>query len=131
MSFDIEGMRVFLSGPMTGKPEHNRKAFMEAETWCELHGAWGVYNPARNIPKADEPDGTHEQYMLVTLNELTRYANRAHTCADARPFYDALILLDGWWASKGANAERMVAQACGIEVIELKDAMDWAKEDEW
>lgn len=128
MSFDVDGLRVFLSGPMSGYEDWNREAFAEAAAWCMGHGAIEVFDPAGGAPKG--PDcHSHEHWMRKTLHELTRYWDVQDRSRDNEPYYDVLLLLDGWWRSDGANAERMVARACGIEVIELKDATAWAKED--
>lgn len=126
MSFGMEGLRVFLSGPMSGKHDWNRAAFADAAVWCMDQGAIEVFDPAAKAPQG--LDGhSHDHWMRQSLHELTRWENG--TCSeDNRPHYDVLMLLDDWWRSDGANAERMVAQACGIEVIELKDAMAWAEE---
>jgi hypothetical protein len=130
MSFDLDGLRVFLSGPMSAHGadgDWNRDAFTEAAMWCANHGAVEVFDPADGAPKG--PDcHSHEHWMRSTLHELTRWENGMRY-EDNRPHYDVLMLLDGWWRSDGANAERMVANACGIEVMELREAMKWAEED--
>lgn len=128
MSFDLDGMRVFLSGPMTGCDDWNRKAFADASAWCMEHGATEVFDPAYDAPKGPDPH-THEHWMRRALHELTRWENGTRR-DDSRPHYDVVLLLDGWWMSDGANAERMVAKSCGIECIELKDAMRWAGEND-
>lgn len=129
MSFNLDGLRVFLSGPMSAngaEGDWNRKAFAEAEAWCWDNGAIEVFNPADGAPKG--PDcHSHEHWMRQALHELTRWENGTAR-ENNRPHYDVLMLLDGWWRSQGANAERMVARACGIEAIELNDAMKWAEE---
>ena len=129
MSFNLDGLRVFLSGTMSAygaEGDWNREAFEDAAAWCLEYGAIEVFDPADGAPKG--PDShSHEHWMRSTLHELTRWVNGTRL-KDNHPHYDVLMLLDGWWYSDGANAERMVANACGIEVIELKDAMKWAEE---
>lgn len=130
MSFDVNGLRVFLSGPMTGEEGFGKQVFDAAEEWCMKHGAKEVYNPARLIPKEGERVHPHERYMTRTLHELTGFGPTLEDVGDwFHPLYDVVLLLDGWWRSEGANAERMVAGACGIECIEFKDAVEWAEEE--
>lgn len=127
MSYDMDGLRVFLSGPMTGREGWNKPAFDAAEEWCREHGAKEVYNPATLVPKEGERVHPHERYMTRTLHELTKFGPTLEDVEDwFHPLYDVLVLLDGWWASDGASRERTVAMSCGIDVIELEEAMEWA-----
>lgn len=129
MSFDVDGLRVFLSGPMTNRPDWGKWAFDAAEEWCMAHGAKEVYNPVRMVPREGERVHPHERYMTRTLHELMKFGPTLEDVGDwFHPLYDVVLLLDGWWTSSGANAERMVANACGIECIEIRDAMDWSGE---
>ena len=75
-----------------------------------------VFNPARIAPMPGEPPKPHEAYMAKTLNVLTRLD---YTDIPNRPYYDCIVMLDGWWASDGARIERAVAEAMGIEVREI------------
>ena len=115
MSYAYEGKRVFISGPMTGMPDWNRAEFDRAERELRELDAAAVYNPAFMAPREGESALAHEWYMARTLNVLTRLDYAADP---SRPFYDAVVLLDGWWKSDGATLERAVAEAIGIDVIE-------------
>lgn len=131
MSFNLDGLRVFLSGPMSAhgaEGDWNRDAFTEAAMWCANHGAVEVFDPSSGAPKGTDCH-THEHWMRSTLHELTRYWDVQDRGRDNEPYYDVLMLLNGWWRSHGACAERMTALACGIEVIEFADARRWAEED--
>ncbi|MBS9435541.1 hypothetical protein Ppb6_04074 [Photorhabdus australis subsp. thailandensis] len=76
---------VFISGPMTGKPNFNRDAFNLVAKQLKSQGLI-VLNPAVH------PDGlTHEQYMRMSLVMLEQA--------------DAIYLLDGWENSTGAVME--------------------------
>ena len=106
----VNGMNVFISGPMSGKPDWNRKAFADAEKRLEELGARLIYNPAAGAPKGEDAHG-HEYWMRKALRELTASRN-----GDA-PRYDYLVQLDGHLFSRGARLEARVAPACGIEVV--------------
>lgn len=115
MSYRYEGRRVFISGPMTGLPDWNRAEFERAERELFGLGADKVFNPACIAPMPGEPSRPHEAYMAKTLNVLTRLD---YTGIPNRPYYDCIVMLDGWWASDGARIERAVAEAIGIDVVE-------------
>lgn len=94
-------MKVYLSGPMAGLPEHNFPAFhAHAEL---LRGAgFEVVNPADLNP---DPGKSWEECLRTDLREL---------CG-----CDAIALMPGWERSKGANLELHVAHRLGLEVLHL------------
>ena len=115
MSYNYKGKRVFISGPMTGKPDWNRAEFQRAERELWELGADLVFSPASIAPQEGQPVLPHEFYMAKTLNRLTtlRYGGFPDL-----PFYDVIVMLDGWWGSAGATVERAVAEAIGLDVVE-------------
>ncbi|HFJ1864160.1 TPA: DUF4406 domain-containing protein [Salmonella enterica subsp. enterica serovar Muenchen] len=87
---------IYIAGPMTGKPNFNRKKFTETATllWAEGHA---VLNPALL------PDGlTYGQYIRIGKVMLE--------CADT------IYLLEGWQDSPGATAEHALAKRLGLEI---------------
>jgi len=94
-------MRVYLSGPMSGLPEHNFPAF---HAHAQLLRAAGhdVVNPADLNP---DPGKSWEECLRTDLRELC-------SC-------EAIALMPGWERSKGANLELHVAHRLGLEVIHL------------
>lgn len=90
--------RFYLSGPMTGMPDLNRAAFTEAAAMLRKRGVQ-VTNPAENgLPD----DATWAQ----------------HLCTDIRDMMDcnAIHMLPGWSASKGARLEHHIAQQLGFAI---------------
>ncbi|MGL6378234.1 DUF4406 domain-containing protein [Aeromonas hydrophila] len=78
----LEGVKVYVAGPMTGLPEFNRPAFFAAEAHLKSLGAQ-VMNPAIL------PDGwSHEAYMRIAIPMLME-------C-------EAVAFLPGWQYSCGA-----------------------------
>lgn len=123
---DLKGKKVFLSGPMTGYPHYNVEAFAQAHAIVKEAGADFVYDPAYVWLKerADVAAGKeHEDYMLDCIHELTR---RGFT---GPSYYDVLVSIGRWWESDGATKEREVAEACGIECVDL-DAIVWDADHE-
>lgn len=120
IEYDIDGCNVYLSGPVTGAThEEIISTFMFAENVCEWNGAT-VFNPARHVPK----DYSHKMAMLRCISELTITDWEAEK---QKPFYDFLIQLDNWRYSEGACIEKVVAEACGIEVITIHE-VEWPDE---
>lgn len=140
-------MRVYISGPMTGKPDHNRPAFDAAEKRLTAQGHF-VINPHRIsalFGTADElaesfkvyyeelfpilPRGYRVEGLKVDLPE-TRLA-RAVMDADlaAVRSCDAIYLLRGWESSRGAKKELAEALTHGLQVMQEKNEKPHNKEN--
>lgn len=118
-------MKIYLAGPMRGYANFNKPAFMAAAAELKALGH-NVFNPVEETIKIygagvyeDNPAGdegiTPINPRLVFFNDL------AFICLHA----DAVVLLPGWQASKGATAENAVAialgAAAGVAVYEFAD----------
>lgn len=99
---DINGKRVYLSGPITNTKNY-KGLFMFAEELAALDDAEQIYNPSTRIPS----NSSWEQAMRQCLSEITNY--------------DTVVMLPGWNASRGARLELDVAFACGIHVVNLNE----------
>lgn len=91
-------MKVYISGPMTGYPEHNYPAFhKEAEKWRAA--GFEVVNPAElNTPEKDWQECMRRDIAVLTT-------------------VDAIVLLPGWENSRGARLELRIAMELGMRVI--------------
>lgn len=108
--------RLYLSGPVTGKPDGNYKKFLSAGRI--LSDAGYLVTIPQGI--VDE-DSSHDDAVIVCINELT-----SHAWSDGPlPSYDGVALLPGWEQSEGARLEKAVAEACGIPV---KTVDEWIEE---
>ncbi len=96
-------MKIYLSGPMTGLPEYNYPEFNRvAAILCEIEGVSFVYNPA-------------EWALGRDLDIRKAFADYCRfICEEA----DAIYMLRGWSASKGATCERDLAKICSIRILE-------------
>lgn len=115
-------MRIFISGPVSGMPANNVAAFATAAYWLRQAGH-EVYSPVESVPAKC----THEQAMLMCLRELSRGARGIYDCLDEFPFepwYDAMVQLDGWEDSAGAQLEAEVADALGIKRMTLYEVLE-------
>lgn len=100
--------RIYLSGPMSGLPDHNYPAFNEVEKVLTSYG-WEVVNPASNFNGAT--DRHRADYMRLDFTHVLSV--------------DTLFVLPGWEKSRGARVEVLMAQELGIPVYyhdELYDA---------
>lgn len=93
----------YIAGPMTGLPQFNYPAFHKtAKVMRELD--LRVESPAeiKYPDHAKYPDFIKGGLQLLFL------------C-------DAILLLPGWQGSTGAQVERMVAEACCMDIYELDE----------
>lgn len=112
LPFDINAPRrtIYLAGPMKGIEGHNYPAFHRAAGILRAFGHH-VFNPAE-YPHF----GPREAFPLRPA--FAAYTN--FICLTA----DAIVLLPGWKKSVGANAERALARAVGIDVFEWRETGD-------
>lgn len=100
-------MKIFISGPITGKQDYNRPAFFEAEHALEQMGH-AVWNPVKLHPRRPD-DFTATDYLHI-----------CYACIDRS---DMLVQLDGWQHSEGAMLEAEYARVRNIPVIEIRDLL--------
>lgn len=94
---------LYISGPMSGLPEHNFPAFNAEAARLRAMG-YSVINPAEINP--DGKDSWH-QCLRKDLKALC-------DC-------DALVLLPGWEHSQGAHLELHVAHRMGLGIRMAKE----------
>ena len=116
----VKGLRVYISGPMTGIEGWNRAAFDGAEKRLRELWAQERYNPANYIESFESL--SHAACMYRSLVELVDEEWSTEPGYPA-PWYDLLVSLPGWEKSAGARLEREVAVACGIEVCDLDEVV--------
>jgi Domain of unknown function (DUF4406) len=116
-------MRVYLSGPMRGIPKFNFPAFHEAADSLRAAGHF-VFSPA----EADiERHGTDISIGNETGDEDKAATEHGFSLRDSLlgditwiiRHAEAIALMPNWQHSKGAKAEKAVADALGLEVIYL------------
>jgi len=95
--------RIYICGPMTGLPEFNYPAFNSAAEVLRGMGA-AVENPAEN----PEPEcKSWSGYMRLSLAQLVK-------C-------NVLVVLPGWFWSRGARVEIFVAFILGLKIQHIRD----------
>lgn len=105
--------KVYCAGPMRGHADWNFPAFFAASEFLEQQG-YAAINPAQLDCDAGYP---LERLKLLTPEEFQEFLKGAmKRDLDAIQGCDALVLLPGWEKSKGARAERAVAEWAGLRV---------------
>lgn len=93
-------MRVYLAGPIAGRP-HYAETFAKAADKLRMEG-FEVFNPAA----ANQEGRPLRKIMAYLLPWL---------CEEA----DAIAMLPGWYRSGGARVEWLLARYLGLRVIYL------------
>ena len=135
-------MRVYLSGPMTGVPDHNIPAFSAAAERLRAEGHF-VISPAEISALFGTPDEIAESFDALcriedetpppeswqsmgwsehfkNMDRRMSYLARSIMSADlaAVRSCDAIYLLRGWETSRGAKKELAEAIAHGLQITQ-------------
>jgi hypothetical protein len=95
--------RIYIAGPMTGKPDYNFPAFRAAAERLQRAG-WEAVNPAENF--GGRTDLPRDSYLRADIELLLR-------C-------DAMAMLPGWRDSRGARLEYLLAIELGLELLDAE-----------
>lgn len=119
-------MTLYLSGAMTGKEHFNFQYFFEVEDVLTKKGYY-IINPARLslelLSKKLQEKITEDNYyrFMPFFDEIPRSAYMAYDIKYLLSA-DAIVMLDGWYQSKGAILELKVAQETGKLLFEIDNA---------
>lgn len=114
-------MRIYLAGPMTGIPHFNYPAFNAAAATLRADGHH-VFSPAEHDTEMHGKDISNPTGCAETAAREHGFSRRDALKADLAWICDnadAIALLPGWEQSTGARAERALAHALNLTVIEL------------
>lgn len=95
-------LRIYISGPMTGKPDLNFPAFHAAADLLRKQG----YDPVNPVELNVEQGDWH----ACMRNDIKALCD----C-------DALALLPGWQESQGAHLELHIAHRLGLQIGTLEE----------
>jgi hypothetical protein len=104
----VEPVRLYVSGPMSGYPECNYPAFFDATDRLRDAG-YIVSNPA-------EVGASGGQYTDLLKKDIRLLLD----C-------EGVAVLEGWWASRGAQAEISVAGVLNLPVRPVQEWLDRAR----
>lgn len=100
-------MRVYISGPMTGYPDHNFPAFHQAAKRLRGRG-FLVENPAEHFQ--GETGLPYTTYMRKDVESIV--------------YSDMIVTLPNWRQSPGAMFEVYVGSMIGVPQMELEDFLE-------
>ncbi len=114
-------MKLYLAGPMSGLYNFNFGAFDRARdrlvelgheviSPADLDRVSGLAEVNKNVGGGDVTPAERAWYLKRDVGELVG-------C-------DAIVLLDGWEESKGANIELLVSVACGLDRFRFYDTSE-------
>jgi len=103
-------MKIYVAGPMTGYPRWNFDAFARATALLRESG-YEVVSPAEiDLSLGFDPDAPAENYTPAAYQAAMRRD------VEALLAVDAVALLPGWSASRGAKLEATIGNALGLRV---------------
>ncbi|TXH49344.1 MAG: DUF4406 domain-containing protein [Desulfurellales bacterium] len=111
--------KIYVAGSMSAHPEDfNFPTFYAASESLERQG-WEAVNPAQLDTEVNYPLERLKQLSPAEFQEFLKGA--AKRDLEALQQCDSIALLPGWESSKGARAEKAVAEWLGIEIFFLLD----------
>lgn len=113
---------IYIAGPMRGIHLYNFPAFDAAKKFFESQGL-RVVNPADiDRQKGNNPEDLPDDHDWDTFPDMLDFKQTILTDVQQIINCDSIYLLSGWENSKGAAAEKAVAQWAGKEIIyDVKD----------
>lgn len=112
-------MKLYIAGPMRGIKDFNFPAFYEVERCLQMLGH-EAFNPARRdeekygeyVTKSDTGSEAEAESKGFSLREAL-----AADCKWIAEQADGIVVLPGWEASKGAQAETALGRALGLPIF--------------
>jgi hypothetical protein len=106
----LAGLRVYLAGPMRGRPRYNFDAFEQAREWLRAQGADVTCPAEMDLALGFDPDRGLEEQGFDTVEALRRDLAAIAVC-------DGVVFLPGSSQSSGALAEYEMARALALDVF--------------
>lgn len=106
-------IRVYLAGPMSGRPAFNRRGFEEAAYAARMRGFEPI-NPHEVDPSHDGPCPLGP--TMVYRGQEHPYGCWLKAALRLMLTCEAVLMLPLWHMSTGATLEHQVAQACSMPI---------------
>lgn len=111
-NYQLQNLKIFISGPMTGLPNYNFDHFNEVAKKLDDHKIFNI-NPVKICKR-------YKQEQVVKYKEVFD-AMVAEQQKAERELCNAILLLDGWEASGGVRLELKTAIDLNFTIILEKD----------
>ena len=106
--------KIYIAGPMSGIPDHNKPAFIKAEADLVAlyhEEEYEIFNPINHEASLMVQEGlvrdTQEAYRMCMAIDCE------YICTHATMIY----MMKGWEHSKGAMAEWTLAKCLGLRIV--------------
>lgn len=112
-------MKIYVAGPMRGKPDFNFPAFDKASAFLRRLGHT-VFNPADRDREANGPEVNKSATGDLADASARGFNLREALAADMKFIAeeaDAIWMLEGWETSLGARAEHALATALKLRIF--------------
>lgn len=120
--------KFYLAGPMTGIPKFNVPVF-EAATKDLRSRGYNITSPAELDSPAVKKAASESADGLLVDGKIGGETWGDILAKDVKLIADeltAVVVLDGWAGSRGANLEVFVAMTCGYPLYKYAPTMDGA-----
>lgn len=114
-------IRVYIAGPMRGIARYNFDAFDAVADQLKARGFDPVSPADLDRDAGFDPELLPEGHDWSGLPENFTLADAIRRDIDAIIGCDAIYMLDGWRASKGATAELAIAKWLGLQILYESD----------
>lgn len=104
-------MKIYVAGPVSGVPNHNKKAFADACNRLSLSGVQTINPIELCAPIASNWRGTDQELWNACMKRNIEELVKA----------DAVALLPGWQDSAGATFEREIALKLSITCLSIEE----------
>lgn len=116
-------MKIYVAGPMRGYAEFNFPAFHAAAAQLRATGH-EVFNPAerdneRHGVDISKGNDSGDEEVAAKIHGFSLRVALAEDADWICRHADAIVLLPGWEASRGAKAELALAEALGLTIMRL------------
>lgn len=111
---------IYIAGPIRGVPQLNFPAFYKAEALLELWG-YTVINPARMDIEQGKAHWNHTLNDVILDNSFTMENALSRDFKEILHNADAIVVLDNWGPSSGANKEAAFTVSIGKDVFAFKE----------
>lgn len=112
----LREQNVFIAGPFEGS-DYDIEKYEQASSSLHTLGVRYVFNPINT--HSFDAEGNLQVSPTTLLRRLLR--ELVTGSKNEQPYYDTVVLLDGWAFDKTSDALVLAANALGIECVRLRE----------